>query len=155
MNSPDFESIKPHSFIGLLRSWGFISTWFVLILQKQPIRKLYHMMLEYETETCIWKSQYHKVMWSEKVRVSCSMKGSCATYLTLFAFIKSCGLRRWEFPVPWKILVQHINPICFHKVRWFEKVQTTYSINSSCVTHLNLPIFVNAHNQYIFKIHLL
>jgi hypothetical protein len=34
-------------------------------------------------------------------------------------------------------------------------VQATYSINSSCVTHLNLPIFVNAHNQYIFKIHLL
>ena len=51
--------------------------------KKQPIRKLYHIMLEYETETCIWKSQYHIVMWSEKVRITCSMKGACATYLTL------------------------------------------------------------------------
>ena len=41
-----------------------------------------HMMLEYKTETCIWKSQYQKVMWSEKVRITCSMKGSCATNLT-------------------------------------------------------------------------
>ena len=91
--------------IGLLRSWGFISTCFVLILQKQPIRKLYHMMLEYETETCIWKSQYHKVMWSEKVRITCSMKGSCATYLTLFAFIKSGGLRRCRLVTPLMVLV--------------------------------------------------
>jgi hypothetical protein len=64
-----------------------------------------HMILEYKTETCIWKSQYHKVMWSEKVRITCSMKGSCATYLTLFAFIKSGGLRRCRLLTPSIVLV--------------------------------------------------
>jgi hypothetical protein len=51
-----------------------------------------------------------------------------------------------------RFLCNIFNPICFHKVRWFEKVQASYSIYGSCVTHLNLSVFVSAHHQYILQI---
>ena len=118
--SPGFESIKPHPLITIVK---FLSTCFVFILTKATNQKTLSYDVGVRNRNMYLKVPipYSHVVWEGE------------NYLFHERYL--CNI---------------FNPIiCFHKVRWFEKVLASYSINGSCVTDLNLQIFVNAHHQFI------